>query len=319
VPLQVMPAGTRSSKRSFIVRLGGPHRRAGDSARNGWRYQRATDVHDPGSPRPRIRLPERGSSQRASAPAGGRRKRSGLRAIAPPAEPPNVPCKRVGWRRGRSAGKARAPECGTASGAAGPRRSSAEPAACPRRAPVALPQGGGSSRGARVHPRHGFPAGKSREGGVSSHRRLIVLSRLPRTLRVMRRFVLIGTGAAAAAVFLLPAAAAWLRQPVAQPLPEPVRLQGLPEAQKPDIRRSSRRERSSPLSRSRSARRTVRQGHRPAAAGARHAVLAPVVAGRSSRFTPSPSSGASPTRASVRDEDYDDSDDDAESSDSDDD
>jgi hypothetical protein len=183
-----------------------------------------------------------------------------------------------------------------------------------------MPQGGGSSRGARVHPRHGFPAGSAREGGMSSHRRLIVLSRLPRTLPLVRRFVLIGTGAAAAAVFLLPAAAAWLRQPVAQPLPEPVRLQGLPEAQKPDIRRSSRRERSSPLSRSRSARRTVRQGHRPAESGARHAVLAPVVAGRPSRFTPSPSSGnASPTRASVRDEDYDDSDDDGESSDSDDD
>lgn len=152
---------------------------------------------------------------------------------------------------------------------------------------------------------------------MSSHRRLMVLSRLPRTLPGMRRFVLIGTGAAAAAVFLLPAAAAWLRQPVAQPLPEPVRLQGLPEAQKPDIRRSSRRERSSPLSRSRSARRTGRQGHRPAAAGARHVVLAPVVAGRPSRSTPSPSSGhASPTRASVRDEDYYDSDDDAESSES---
>jgi hypothetical protein len=266
-----------------------------------------------------MQLRERGSSQPASAPAGGRRKRSGLRAIAPPPAQPNVPCKRVGSRRRRSAGKARTPECGTASGAAGPRRSSAEPAACPRRAPVALPQGGGSSRGARVHPRHGFPAGNSREDGVSSHRRLIVLSRLPRTLRVMRRFVLIGTGAAAAAVFLLPAAAAWLRQPVAQPLPEPVRLQGLPEAQKPDVRRSSRRERSSPLSRSRSARRTVRQGHRTAAAGARHAVLAPVAAGRSSRFTPSPSSGhASPTRASVRNEGYDDSDDDGESSHSDD-
>src|SRR5918999_5871791 len=118
----------------------------------------------------------------------------------------------------------------------------------------------------------------------------------------MRRFVFFGTAAAAAAVLLLPAAAAWLRQPVAQPLPEPVRLQGLPETQKPEVRRSSRRERSSPLSRSRSARRTSRQEDRVAAAGARHVVLALVAAGRSPRSTPSPSSGhTSPApRASTR-------------------
>jgi hypothetical protein len=49
--------------------------------------------------------------------------------------------------------------------------------------------------------------------------------RSARTLSIMRRLALIAVGAAVAAFILLPATAAWLRQPAPLPLPDPINLE----------------------------------------------------------------------------------------------
>jgi hypothetical protein len=91
----------------------------------------------------------------------------------------------------------------------------------------------------------------------------------------MRRLAVIGTGAAVAAVLILPAAAAWLREPEARPLPEPIHLQGSPEYPQPG---SGARDRRRPV------------------AGARPAELAPAAAGRATPSSPPSARSSSPAR-----------------------
>jgi hypothetical protein len=120
--------------------------------------------------------------------------------------------------------------------------------------------------------------------------------RSERTLGFMRRLALIAVGAAVATFLLLPAAAAWLRQPAPTPLPDPVNLPRTAHAQQPDARASERRVRSKLLFRSRREEWTVRQQRGPARVGAR-----PVV------FAPAPARPASATEPSEDDDDSDDS------------
>lgn len=60
---------------------------------------------------------------------------------------------------------------------------------------------------------------------MRSHPGLMLLLRNGRILLKVRRLALIAVGAAVAAVLLLPAAAAWLREPTTPPLPQPLGLQ----------------------------------------------------------------------------------------------
>jgi hypothetical protein len=112
----------------------------------------------------------------------------------------------------------------------------------------------------------------------------------------MRRLALIGTGAAVAAVLILPAAAAWLREPEAQRLPEPVQLPSLRAPQQPDAGPRPRRKQAETASRSRAKPLNVPDDRRPrAAARARPAELEPVAAGRLSRArSPQPPSRGRP-------------------------
>jgi hypothetical protein len=64
----------------------------------------------------------------------------------------------------------------------------------------------------------------------------------------MRRLALIAVGAAVATLLLLPAAAAWLRQPTALPLPEPLDLE-IDRPEQVDARASERRVRGKLFSR----------------------------------------------------------------------
>jgi hypothetical protein len=68
----------------------------------------------------------------------------------------------------------------------------------------------------------------------------MVLSRNGRILLQVRRLALIAVGAAVAAVFLLPAAAEWLREPKTPPLPEPLGLQRPVAAGDLGVRRDQR-------------------------------------------------------------------------------
>jgi hypothetical protein len=105
--------------------------------------------------------------------------------------------------------------------------------------------------------------------------------RSARTLSIMRRLALIAVGAAVAALLLLPAAAAWLRQPAPLPLPDPVDL-GLDRVQQD--RRASEghvRTKLSPPWRvlGRTSGRSARNGARPV-------LLAPAQARRASTAKP---------------------------------
>lgn len=64
----------------------------------------------------------------------------------------------------------------------------------------------------------------------------------------MRRLALIAVGAAVATLLLLPAAAAWLRQPAAHPLPGPLELE-IDRPEQVDARASERRVRGKLFSR----------------------------------------------------------------------
>jgi hypothetical protein len=90
----------------------------------------------------------------------------------------------------------------------------------------------------------------------------------------MRRFALIAVGLAVAAFLLLPAAAAWLRQPGATPLPSPVELPTTTESYRPDTRAIERRVRSKPRVRRREDQ-TTQAGWRPRATKARPVPFAP--------------------------------------------
>jgi hypothetical protein len=72
--------------------------------------------------------------------------------------------------------------------------------------------------------------------------------RSARSLSIMRRLALIAVGAAVATLLLLPAAAAWLRQPAALPLPNPLDLEI--DRTERDARAGDRRVRSRLFSRS---------------------------------------------------------------------
>jgi hypothetical protein len=119
---------------------------------------------------------------------------------------------------------------------------------------------------------------------MRSHPRLIVLSRSGRILLGVRRLALIAVGAAVAAVLLLPAAAAWLREPKPPPLPQPVDLQRPPATEEPNIR-FKRRWRSRP-----------RVGPRPLQRAPRPIQLATVAGARAVKLAPA---AAAPLRASV--------------------
>jgi hypothetical protein len=112
---------------------------------------------------------------------------------------------------------------------------------------------------------------------MRSYPRLIVLSRFGRILLSVRRLALIAVGAAVAVVLLLPAAAAWLREPKPQPLPQPVDLQGSSVTEEPDIR-FKRSWRSRPRVGPRPLQRAPRPIQPTAVAGARAVKLAPAAA-----------------------------------------
>jgi hypothetical protein len=76
---------------------------------------------------------------------------------------------------------------------------------------------------------------------VRSHPRLMRFLRSRRSLFLMRRLALIAVGVAVAAFLLFPAAAAWLRQPGATPLPGPVELPRTTESYRPDTQAIERR------------------------------------------------------------------------------
>jgi hypothetical protein len=115
---------------------------------------------------------------------------------------------------------------------------------------------------------------------VSSHRRLIAFLLSPLTLSLVRRFAPIAVGAAVAYILLLPAAAAWLRQPASTPLPGPVTLDKPGDSGLPDAYAVSGRVHSKLLSRPRPANRTIRvhERRRPATHRARPVLLAPTSA-----------------------------------------
>jgi hypothetical protein len=126
---------------------------------------------------------------------------------------------------------------------------------------------------------------------MRSHPPLIPLSRSSRILLHVRRLALIAVGAAVAAILLLPAAAAWLREPNPQPLPQPVDLQRSSVNEQPHIRVNGRW-RSRPRLGARPLQRIARPVQRAAAAGARPINLAPA-----------PPAPAAPVRASGVDAD----------------
>jgi hypothetical protein len=109
---------------------------------------------------------------------------------------------------------------------------------------------------------------------VSSHRRLIAFLLSPLTLSLVRRFALIAVGAAVAFILLLPAAAAWLREPAPTPLPGPLTLDRSGDSGRPDAYALDDRVYSKLLSRSRSFDRSVRVRRRPAMQLVRRVVLA---------------------------------------------
>jgi hypothetical protein len=112
---------------------------------------------------------------------------------------------------------------------------------------------------------------------VSSHRRLIAFLLSPLTLSLVRRFALIAVGATVASILLLPAGAAWLREPAPTPLPDPLKLERSGDSGRPSAWALDDRVYSKLLSRSRSVAGTVRvqQQRRQAAHRARLVVLAP--------------------------------------------
>ena len=95
----------------------------------------------------------------------------------------------------------------------------------------------------------------------------------------MRRLALIAVGAAVATLLLLPAAAAWLGQPAALPLPDPLDLE-IDRSEQVDARASDRRVRGKLLSRP--------QERTPVAQppGARPVLLAPIPARPASTAKP---------------------------------
>jgi hypothetical protein len=93
----------------------------------------------------------------------------------------------------------------------------------------------------------------------------------------MRRLALIAVGIAVAALLLLPAASAWLRQPAASPLPDPVNLQSAADWEQRHPRASDRRVRSKLVERSRSPEKTASR-RLPGRDGARLVALMPASA-----------------------------------------
>jgi hypothetical protein len=92
--------------------------------------------------------------------------------------------------------------------------------------------------------------------------------RSARTLSFMRRLALIAVGAAVAASFLLPAVAAWLREPAPMPLPDPVDLTRAASAS-PDKHGVGNRVAAKLRAGARSYDRSLREGRRASARGAR--------------------------------------------------
>jgi hypothetical protein len=92
----------------------------------------------------------------------------------------------------------------------------------------------------------------------------------------MRRLALFAVGVAVAALLLLPAASAWLRQPAASPLPDPVNLQSAADWEQRQPRASDRRVRRK-LVALRSQEKTTRR-RLPGRDGARPVALMPASA-----------------------------------------